>query len=192
MAAGNSSRMGQCKFLLKLPNGKTFLENILSQTEIFPFGKKIIVTQSRHLLSFQKLFSGKFPPGLELVFNDFPENERFYSLQLGIKAVANADFCFIHNADNPFISKETIHLLYHNRNLADYICPRFANRGGHPILMNKQTLNFILDCPKDSKLNEVLKQKKRLNIDVADDSVCVDIDTPEEYQEQLKKEMQLL
>lgn len=192
MAAGNSSRMGQCKFLLKLPNGKTFLENILSQTEIFPFRKTIIVTQSRHLLSLQKLFSEKFPPGLKFVFNDFPEQERFYSLQLGIKAAANADFCFVHNADNPFISKETLHLLYQNRKRADYICPRFANRGGHPILLNKQTLSYILDCPQDSKLNDVLTQKLRLNIEMADDSICVDIDTPEEYQEQLRKEMQLI
>lgn len=183
--------MGECKFLLKLPNGKTFIESILSQTGIFPFRKTVIVTQSRHLLSFQKLFNGKLPSGLELVFNDFPEQERFYSLQLGIKAIGNSGFCFVHNADNPFLTKETLMRLYEHRDQADYICPRFAGRGGHPVLMNKQTLHFLLDCPQESILNEVLKQKNRLNIEVNDDSICVDIDTPEDYHIQLKKEMQL-
>lgn len=190
LAAGDSKRMGQCKFMLRLANGNTFLENILSQLTHFPFSKIIIVTQSKHLLSINKLYATGLPSNVELIYNDYPDQERFYSLQLGINAAKTLDFCFIHNADNPFISSSTLTSLYENRNKADYISPRFGERGGHPILLNKETLSELLFCKPTAYLNEELAKKTRYNVQVNDESICVDIDTLDDYKNYLKQNVQ--
>lgn len=181
LAAGNSERMGQCKFLLTVANGLTFFENIIQTFSNFGIKKIVVVTQSKYISILENLcLDMETKP--TFVANDFPEFGRLYSLQLGIKALKNVEFSFIQNADSPFIDSETLKLLDLNKNKADYICPMFKAKGGHPVLVNNKTLKHILNSPKNSNLRDVLNSNSRWNVSVDNDLITVDIDTPEDYQ----------
>ncbi len=180
LAAGNSSRMGKCKFLLPMFNGLTFIENIIQVFTDYGITNIVVVTQDKYISDLEDVcmsFSNK----PFFVVNDSPENERFYSLQLGIKALQNSEYSFIHNADSPFIDLQTLELLSLNKNNADYICPVNDNKGGHPILINKSTMKYLLNSPMNANLKEVLSSKQKLNLLVDNKLITVDIDTPEEY-----------
>lgn len=180
LAAGNSVRMGQCKFLLPMTNGLSFFENIIQAFFDFGVNKIVVVTQARYLYSLKNLCKEyKIKP--KFVINEFPERDRFYSLQLGIRVLEDVDHCFIHNADCPFIDLPTLDLLILNKDHADYICPEFNGMGGHPILVNKMTIQHLLNSPVNAILKEELKKRTRLNIPVDNELIVVDIDTPEDY-----------
>lgn len=180
LAAGNSDRMGQCKFLLPMANGLTFFENIIQTFSDFGILNIVVVTQAKYLNILQRKCI-KNNVKSSFVVNNFPEHERFYSLQLGIKALGDSEFCFVHNADSPFIDRSTLDLLVSKKNEADFVCPVFNNKGGHPILLNKDTLNELLMKPMNSNLKDELIARSRLNVMVDSELVTVDIDTPDDY-----------
>ena len=184
LAAGNSSRMGQGKIFLQMTNGKSFLENCIDRFYAYGIRNIVIVIQAKYLEVLETLFCNNKARPL-FVVNNNPEYERFYSLQLGIKALGDVEFSFIHNVDCPFFDVSTLELLGSNKDKADYICPAFNNQGGHPILVNKSTLAYLLSRPSDAVLKEELKSKTRLNIPVTNELITVDIDTPEEYNKYL-------
>lgn len=180
LAAGNSSRMGQCKYLLPLENGKTFYENIVRSFFEFGIRKIVVVTQNKYSKELKSIFEYKKKQPL-IIINYFPEKERFYSLQLGIEKMDNIEFCYIHNADSPFVTQETLQQLYANKHSGDYVCPVFEGKSGHPILANKKTLQHLINCPEQSILRDELKKFKRKNIEVRSNEIVVDIDTQEDY-----------
>lgn len=180
LAAGNSERMGRCKFLLPMKNGLSFFENIIQTFSDLGVKKIVVVTQVKHLETLKRLCrENKTQPAF--VLNDFPERDRFYSLQLGIKAIGDVDYCFIHNSDCPFIDISTLHALVLSKNKADCICPEFNGKGGHPILLNKMTLQHLLNSPENAILKEELSMTSRFNVPVDNQFITVDIDTPDDY-----------
>ena len=163
-----------------MANELTFFENIVQTFSNFGIKKIVVVTQSKYLSVLENLCLG-METKPTFVSNDFPEFGRFYSLQLGIKALDNVEFSFIQNADSPFIDLETLKLLDLNKNKADYICPMFKAKGGHPILVNNKTLKLLLSGPQNSNLKDILNSNSRWNVSVENDLITVDIDTLEDY-----------
>lgn len=180
LAAGDSSRMGQCKFLLPMHNGLSFYENIVKIFWEYGLKNIVVITQKKHVKALEDL-SIKSDVKPRIVVNEQPENERFYSLQLGINALEDVEYCFIHNADVPFLDMETLELMNLNKEKANLICPEYKGKGGHPILVNKNVLRQVLNSPIDSNLKDVLKSQKRWNVSIENELLTVDIDTPEDY-----------
>lgn len=192
MAAGNSTRMGRCKFLLTLQNGNSLLENILQQAEGFGFKKTIVVIQPENFESFKnKCANGRYA-GVTFVMNSNPEFERFYSLKLGFEALGeDVDACFIHNADNPFLTPATLTALFEKRNISDVVCPRYGDKNGHPVLINKNTISYLRTCPDNSVLNIELQKRSKFIVGVNDELICADIDTPNDYKKLVAGEKHL-
>ena len=188
LAAGNSKRMGQCKFLLPMSNGKSFYENVVQTFLDHGIKDLVVVTQARYSMVLEDL-SSQFETKPRLVINNYPEYERFYSLQLGIKALGNIDYCFVHNADSPFVDPASLKLLEQNKHKADYVCPVFNHKGGHPILMNRKTMKHILNSPMTAVLREELTGMTRLSVKVDNPFIAVDIDTPEDYKTYFKQHL---
>lgn len=180
LAAGNSSRMGKCKFLLPMSNGVTFIENIVQTFGDYGVKNIVIVSQTKYITDIERICN-KLEVKPSFVANDSPEKERFYSLQLGIEVLKDCEFIFMHNADSPFVDLATLEELDKHKNKADYICPVYENRGGHPILVNKSTMEHLLSSPMDGNLKNELQTKQRLNVSVDNELITVDVDTPEEY-----------
>ncbi|HQQ94269.1 MAG TPA: NTP transferase domain-containing protein [Bacteroidia bacterium] len=180
LAAGHSERMGRCKFLLKTPAGKTFIEEIWTGFYKFGLQRVVVVTQSQYLKDLEELCAdSKYKP--LFIENRFPEKERFYSLRLGIRALGEADHAFVHNADNPGIQPAVLEALYQNRGRADYLVPTYQNKGGHPVLLGKKVLKEILFLPENLRIDEALKHFTRFSLACDDPNLSTNINTAEAY-----------
>lgn len=183
-AAGNSGRMGSNKALLKFDEELSFLEKIIDTYTAFAC-KEIVITVNYELF---QCIENNINPKIKLVINAHPEWERMHSIQLGLQAIRNCDYCFIQSIDNPFANLQLINQLYKHKSSDAFIVPTYKNQGGHPILINKTIINYF--CEKDlkkQKLNEVLKQFERINIDVDDESILYNINTIEEFRQIILK-----
>src|SRR5574343_296237 len=166
-AAGNSTRMGKCKMLLRMPNGKSFLENILFHAQSFCYDKIILVVQKKHLTDVSVLVPDSLKGITTILINEFPEKERLYSIKLGLSSVAEYDYCFIHNSDNPYLNVETLSHLFEHRNTPD--------------LITNKLINVILSSDDNARLNEVLSPFTRQIVKTEDPNILTDIDSPADY-----------
>jgi CTP:molybdopterin cytidylyltransferase MocA len=67
--------------------------------------------------------------------------------------------------------------------LADFAVPVYEKKGGHPVLLAPESINSLLtDFNPSSHFNEVLKSFNRQDVFVNDPYICVNINTPQEYQ----------
>ena len=182
LAAGNSSRMGRPKFTLTLPNGTTFLENIIEQYSDFGC-REIVVVLNHEGAELIKERSINIPSQIQMVLNPHPELGRFYSIKTGIKQVKSS-YTFIHNVDNPYAKKEVLDKMYDAKKEAAVIKPINNNKGGHPVLISKQVMDYILQ-EKNHNINfkYVLKMFSGKKVEVQDGSILLNINTYDEYLE---------
>ncbi len=179
LAGGFSSRMLKPKFLLEF-NKKTFIENIVEQYIRQNCKQLIIVINSKyiHLLHFLNLPEDK----VQIVVNKYPEKERFYSIQCGLKALKQKEQVFLHDVDNPFVNHFTINALIRSIKNYDFAVPTFNNRGGHPVLLSKKPIEDIVsEQNTNQNLKFYLKQYQRINVPVNDKKILVNINTQDDY-----------
>lgn len=151
LAAGFSSRMKQEKFSLMYNEQITFLEKIV--LEYITFGcEEIIVVMNEKGIALKEEIKLNFPKNVSIVLNKYPERERFYSLQIGLRALKDQTFTFIQNIDNPFVDQEVLSLLFEQKDKADYIAPIYKGRGGHPILISNKIVKALSE-EKDYDIN---------------------------------------
>jgi len=181
LAAGNSTRMGSPKFMLKFDENHTFLEKIIAGYKEFGCDEMIIVVNPSGA-EILKQYKSKIIDSQYIVINTQPESERFVSIQTGLRAFPKPDKVFIHPVDNPFIDSSVLEILYQNSKNSDYQFPAYKGKGGHPILINKKVIGEISDSnEKDIHLKVFLKQfiQARINVDTA--NILVNINSLEEY-----------
>lgn len=189
LAAGASSRMGQCKFLLPDRNDKPILENLLRAACEFDFTSILIVSSMKNAEAVIAIADAVAPETISVIFNPRPELERFYSLKTGLFASGDIDCCFIHNADNPVLHIETLQKLYECRDKASVIVPTFNSKGGHPVLINRSVIERICGAPVDSRLNVELQKSDVFRLEIHDPEILLDIDTEEDYNRYLHHEL---
>jgi len=181
LAAGYSSRMGCAKFNLRLPDGTSFLENIVKQYSDFGC-RQIIVLVNKEGKLFLEQNPIKLTTDVEYVVNEHPEYERFFSVKTGLSAVNHNHIVFIHNADNPFANQKTLEILYANRRLADIVKPVFNSKGGHPILISNQIVREIISTKDyDINLNDFLKNYSQKRIQTEDEKIILNVNTMDDY-----------
>lgn len=181
LAAGNSSRMGACKFLLKTDTGISFLEKILNDTKEFCFDKVVIVVNENTYNEVIFNLRDHLNENIIVIVNKDVSLERFYTLQLGLQQLKNFDYYFVHNADNPFINSENLNFIYDNREKTSVVVPCYNGKGGHPVMFNKKVAEYLLSAKPESRLNEELKKHNILRLETSFEEVLTDIDTGEDY-----------
>jgi molybdenum cofactor cytidylyltransferase len=187
LAAGNSTRMGVPKFSLRFNSKYTFIEHIAH--EYHELGcKEIIIVINESGNSFIKESAFDFPENVKIVVNKHPEWDRFYSVKKGLQSLLKIFPLFIVNVDNPFITIEVINALLHVKDKADYIHPEYKRTGGHPILLSENIVNNIIK-EKENQLHfrEYLNKYSKKTIEVDDEKVIANINSPEEYQRYFNK-----
>lgn len=178
LAAGNSSRMGRLKFTLTLPDGITFIENIVKQYAEFGCREIIVVVN----ISGKKYLDEHPMKDITIALNQHPEFERFYSIKAGLSKVKINYPVFIHNADNPFASKQVLNTLFNNRAEADFIKPVFKSKGGHPIFIsNKIARDINSNNNFDIHLNDFLRNYSCRKIEVDDEKILINVNTVNDY-----------
>jgi len=181
LAGGNSSRMKFPKPWLKVDT-TTFLEKIITTYQNFGIQKIIVVINQKFCIEPWESKIKSLKNQATIVENTAVEKGRLYSIQLGLQHLADADFVFIQNIDNPFIDKKILKKLQQNRCKTGVTVPTFNQKGGHPILINRAIKEQIINnFNSSSTLHDVINLFDRKNVEVEDDSILININTPEEY-----------
>lgn len=181
LAAGYSSRMGSPKFALSIDSHTNFLENIINQ--YFNIGiRDIIVVLNSEGEKYIEQFPLRISNTAQLIINEHPEYERFYSLKLGLNALENTTYSYIHPSDMPIVKQSTLEQIYSKKEEADFVKPVFKNKGGHPILLSPLLVKEVVDEKKeDWKLNEFLKKYSSHSLEVDDAGILDNINSQEDY-----------
>lgn len=179
LSSGLSERMGQPKALLKWGESTTFIEKIIDEF-IKSGSAKIVCMINERIEPFCKNLT--LPSNVKFIVNPYPERGRFYSILTGVSALAEPNYCFIHNVDNPFVSTSIIKELLAQREPGKWCSPIYNGKGGHPVLLSNTIINKITAVTDlNITLQDILKQFPKVAVDMSDDTVLRNINTPEDY-----------
>lgn len=188
VAAGLSTRMGEPKQLL--PYGEhTVIEQIVSVLLECPLDEVVVVTGHEREAVEARLAGWPVRP----VFNpNYQEGEMLSSVQCGISALGpEAHAALIVLGDQPQLEASVVRRLVdlYQEVGGGLVMPSFQMRRGHPILVDRAYWPEILSLPSDKTLREVINTHADdiHYVEVETDSVLRDIDTPEEYQQELRR-----
>ena len=182
LAGGNSERMKHPKPFLRFNSQITFIEKIVLEYHNFRCSELIIVlNEELNKQPWDKVLSN-FSSKTSIIFNNHSDFGRFYSIQLGAKALQNVEHCFIQNIDNPFIDQYLLKKIYSSRVDSGFVVPVYKEKGGHPILI----ANDVIESIKEEEniyinFKEILKKFNRKSISVENKKILVNINTIEDY-----------
>lgn len=179
LSAGLSKRMGMPKMLLHFKERQTFLDAIVQGYFLFGCPQIVVVVNQQGRAEVEKLEAKKT---VRIVVNPHPEWGRFYSIQLGLKAMSSCRGAFIHNIDNPFVYEEVLAGLIGGLEQNDYAVPVFHGKGGHPILLSEKVIGNLMGT-HDTSVNfkNYLQPFSRVEVSVRQKDILTNINTPEQY-----------
>jgi molybdenum cofactor cytidylyltransferase len=182
LAAGESSRMGNDKALLRYRDG-TFLETIvaaLREAEI----ERIAIVLGHHADEIRRAVNLQ---NAEVVFNADYARGQTSSLQAGLRSLRTPELeavilCLV---DHPAVSSSTVHkLVEHFRaSSSPVVIPTFQGRRGHPVLIARALFDELLGLGSNEGANTVLRKHRNEKslVEVGDSGILLDIDTAEAY-----------
>jgi len=188
VAGGLSTRMGALKQLL--PYGKhTVIEQIVSVLLQCSVDEVVIVTGHERQAVETKLAS--WP--VQLVFNsNFQNGEMLSSIQRGLDVLnSKIQAAMIVLGDQPQLEATVVQQLIgaYRTGAGNLIIPSFQMRRGHPIVIDRAYWPEILTLDSDKNLRHIITPHADQihHIVVETNSVLRDMDTPEQYQQELDR-----
>jgi molybdenum cofactor cytidylyltransferase len=187
LAAGVSSRMGKLKQITEI-KGKIMIEIILEKVKAQPFYEIILVLGYKHEL-IQKSLKTRVD---KVVINNEYEKGISTSIKSGVLSISDDSEAFaIFLADQPFIKGETIKKIIEEFNKREclILAPLYNNEIGHPVIFHRKLIPEIMKLTGDVGAKTIIKKFKEnaYFLEVDDEGVFIDIDTPEDLNETLKK-----
>ncbi len=172
--------MGQPKALLPFDDGRCFARKLAD--EFYHFGCKQVVLVTNDIVLKQISSVNYRFDDIVLVYNPNPGLGRFYSLYLALTNLTEPNHVFIANTDNPFIGSDVLRLLREHSKQADYICPTYQGKGGHPILVSPNIVNAVKsETSFHYNLKDYLNRFSKACVNVDNELVLVNINTFEDY-----------
>ena len=189
LSAGESSRMGRPKALLPI-DGQTFIERIVAALKQTTVGK-IIVILGHNARELEAKISHL--PVKILINTDYKQGQ-LSSLQLAVRdlqADADCDGMLVHLVDHPYLApalvQEMIRRFYETEKRI--IVPKFHGKRGHPVIFSNALFGELLSAPMAEGAKAVVNahRAETLEIDTQEEGIAVDIDTPELYQQHMRR-----
>lgn len=185
LSGGKSTRMRSPKAWIKLYNEKSFAEQILSCYKAVDLQNKVLVLNHAHQNKDEETKLNLLFKPLQILYNVHTEKDRLFSIQLGLEKV-NSNLCFIHNIDQPFVTKETLNMLLSHSDSGDVLIPKYKQKSGHPILIGKNVIKELKTQYKNyATLKDVLNQFKKTYVAVHSNEILTNINTPDELAQHL-------
>ncbi|MFN8454848.1 MAG: nucleotidyltransferase family protein [Anaerolineae bacterium] len=188
VAAGLSTRMGEPKQLL--PYGQhTVIEQIVSVLRQCALLEVVVITGHQREAVEAKLT----PWPVRVVFNpNYQAGEMLSSIQCGLLALnPAAQAALIVLGDQPQLEATVVRQVIeaYQAGLSRLIIPSFQMRRGHPILLDRAYWPEILDLsPGDIRRPVITAHADMVYYVLFEtDAVLRDMDTPEEYQQELSR-----
>lgn len=189
LSAGESSRMGRPKALLPI-DGQTFIEKIVAALKQTKVGK-IIVILGHNARELQSKIS-HLP--VEILINTDYKRGQLSSLQLAVRNLQpdlECDGMLVHLVDHPYLApalvEEMIRRFYETKKRI--IVPKFHGKRGHPVIFSNALFDEILKAPMEEGAKAVVNahRAETLEIETEEEGIAVDIDTPELYQQHVRR-----
>ncbi|HLN82547.1 MAG TPA: nucleotidyltransferase family protein [Candidatus Binatia bacterium] len=189
LSAGESSRMGRPKALLPI-DGQTFIERIVAALKQTKVGK-IIVILGHNARELQSKIS-HLP--VEILINTDYKLGQLSSLQLAVRHLQpdlDCDGMLVHLVDHPYLApalvEEMIRRFYETKKRI--IVPKFHGKRGHPVIFSNALFDEILSAPMEEGAKAVVNahRAETLEIETEEEGIAVDIDTPELYQQHVRR-----
>jgi molybdenum cofactor cytidylyltransferase len=189
LAAGESKRMGRPKQLLEW-QGKTLLQHVL-ESLINSDADEIILVLGHEADRIRESLPA-LP--IKIVINPDYKQGMASSLQQGLLAMDPRSEAFlVLLADQPGIGPEIMNHMIREFQQANpkrgIVRPVYQGLRGHPVLIGVRYLQEALQLQGDVGARQILMNHPAdiLEIEVDQDVVLKDIDTPEEYQKYMKR-----
>lgn len=181
-AAGLSSRMGAFKPLLPI-GSKPLLQRTVDSLCCSGI-RRIVVVAGRQAEDVEALL---VPQGITVVRNaHFAQSTMLQSVQLGLKALKDTEYCFVLPGDMPMIAPHTLRLLLEGAMAgnAAVLYPLYRGQREHPPLISERCYASILHYQGDDGLKGALSlwQTAEEDIPVPDRGCTLDADTPADYE----------
>lgn len=180
LAGGDSSRMKSPKALLKIGK-ENFAQCIVRKLRECGFDFIYVVAGAQHEMIKKEL------TGIDVLFNARHQLGQLSSLKEGLRSLpTGSSEALVWPVDQPLVSVETVQLLvdtYHHTKKR-LIIPIYETRRGHPVLYDRHAIQaaMALDSARQTakELQTVFAADTTL-LEVEDQAVTIDIDTPEDY-----------
>ncbi|MFA5162563.1 MAG: nucleotidyltransferase family protein [Elusimicrobiales bacterium] len=181
LAAGASSRMGRPKALLEYRGG-TFLDAVCSAMHGAGV-HSITVVMGAHAAEIRGKWPGRHTHAL---VNPHPEQGQLSSLKTALRNMpVYAGAAVMALVDQPEVSSAVYEKLIDawRQNPGCIAIPRHRGKRGHPIILDARVWPLCFEAPPDKGLHWVTHHGSVsvIDVDVDEESVIRDIDTPEQY-----------
>lgn len=187
LAAGEGRRMGALKPLLPL-GGQTVGERVVRSLRACPVDALLVVLGHR-AAEIEPVLA---PLGVGLVLNPRYREGMLSSVQAGVAAApAETDWFLVQPVDHPHVEPATVRALLAavREGKGSIAVPSFQRRRGHPLLFSARYREEIAALPRDSRgLRELLRRHagEIFHLEVETDAVLRDLDTPADYEREIK------
>lgn len=182
LAAGQSSRMGAFKPLLPFGR-KTVVETCLDNLRAGGVANVVIVVVPE--LRAADMKHHLRAAGVTLVINPDPLSEMSASIAVGVRALpATTRAVLINPVDHAAVPPAVVARLVNEwRNGAQLVKPTWHSRGGHPVLIDLQFREQLLQLDSATGLKGFLDfhQASVCRVPVSGDYIVRDMDTWEDY-----------
>jgi molybdenum cofactor cytidylyltransferase len=174
LAAGASTRMGP--FKMELPIGsKTLIESAIEG--LSRAAGRIIVVGGHSIEKLRRVFAAY--DAVEIVANARYREGMFTSVKAGVEHVGG-DCFFVLPGDCPLVTESTFLRLLEAE--GEIVIPVYEGRKGHPVLLGSRLAADILREPDNSSLRDFIRARDFTVVEVDDEGVTMDVDTPEDYE----------
>lgn len=177
-AAGSSSRMGGWKLAMRIGN-ETVAER--SVRNALAFCARVIIVTGYHGEELQSLFRDRH--SVVVVENQAYSQGMFSSIRAGVHLVRTGHF-FVALADMPFVPSRVFRALAElsvdPASSGNAFRPFYRGIPGHPVLLPPSAIDKILQFDNSHTMQEVLRELEMSKLDIEEEGVVLDIDTPED------------
>ena len=181
-AAGLSSRMGAFKPLLPF-DGATVIERCIANLRGAGASEIVVVTGYRG----EELTERLRGSGVTLAHNAaYADTQMFDSLRLGLRALPeDCGVILLTPGDVPLVRPETVRALLDAQ--GGFVCPVCAGKRGHPVAVDAAFRDALLGYHGEGGLRGAVTALgiPVTEVEVADDGMYRDLDTPTDYDEML-------
>ena len=188
LGAGNSSRLGQPKQLLRY-QGKTLIRHVGEEAIAAVEAPVMVVTGANADLVVEAL--RELP--IEVVENDHWEEGMGSSIGIGVSELLllhpQLSYMIVMVCDQPFVSAKLLTQLINHQKVTGkgIIASTYENTIGTPVLFGQQYFPQLKALDGQEGMNSVLRQSTGDMAIVSFPLGALDIDTAEDYQQLLKR-----
>ena len=186
LAAGESSRMKAPKMVL--PFGKsTIIETVIANVTASDIDKMVIVLGSWK----EEILQVIEKHNINICFNDNYGQGMLSSVQCGLRFIPGVfRGALICPGDQPMVEKRIINMVISafNSSGKGIVIPSSEKKRGHPVIIGRKYYDEILNLGPSDTLRRIMDNHSDdiKEVETNSSSVLKDIDTPEDYLDELK------